>query len=281
MANSKISALTATTTVGDTDEYVVAVAGATKKITGANLKAAVAPVAGSYVTTAAEGGLSAEKVLGTTVIATGLLSARPAAAVEGYLYLATDVNGGTLYRDTGAAWVQTGSGVRASAFNGQAGVLVPTCRGWAVVATSTLTANRVYLTRFVLPCDFTVTSMKFRSTTVGTGNVDVGIYSGNLTSKLASSGTTAGKKGATTVQTVALSGTVGLTAGTVYYAALITDTSDGTVGGVSYTSPGHELFGATDGLAEGMFKDAGAYPLPSSAASATATTSLSPVMALI
>lgn len=39
MADTKISALAATTTVGDTDEYVVAVAGASKKITGANLKA--------------------------------------------------------------------------------------------------------------------------------------------------------------------------------------------------------------------------------------------------
>jgi hypothetical protein len=39
MADTKISALTATTTVGDTDEYVVAVSGASKKITGANLKA--------------------------------------------------------------------------------------------------------------------------------------------------------------------------------------------------------------------------------------------------
>jgi hypothetical protein len=39
MADSKISALAAVTTVDDTDEYVVARTGATKKITGANLKA--------------------------------------------------------------------------------------------------------------------------------------------------------------------------------------------------------------------------------------------------
>jgi hypothetical protein len=42
MANTKISALTATTAVGDTDEYVVVSGGASKKITGANLKAGVA-----------------------------------------------------------------------------------------------------------------------------------------------------------------------------------------------------------------------------------------------
>lgn len=41
MADSKISALSAVTTVADTDEYVVARSGATNKITGANLKAAV------------------------------------------------------------------------------------------------------------------------------------------------------------------------------------------------------------------------------------------------
>src|SRR4051812_25871588 len=41
MADTKISALPAVTTVGDTDEYAVAVSGASKKITGANLKAGV------------------------------------------------------------------------------------------------------------------------------------------------------------------------------------------------------------------------------------------------
>lgn len=71
MADAKISGLTATTTVGDTDEYVVAIGGATKKITGANLKAAVAPKAGTYITQVAEAGLSAEQALGA--LATGVL----------------------------------------------------------------------------------------------------------------------------------------------------------------------------------------------------------------
>ena len=39
MADAKISALAAVTTVEDTDEYVLARAGASKKITGADLKA--------------------------------------------------------------------------------------------------------------------------------------------------------------------------------------------------------------------------------------------------
>ena len=42
MADSKISALAAVTDVLSTDEYVLARAGATKKITGANLKAGIA-----------------------------------------------------------------------------------------------------------------------------------------------------------------------------------------------------------------------------------------------
>lgn len=44
--------------------------------------------------------------LGTDVIMSGLFAARPAAGVAGRFYLATDKNGGTLYRDSGAAWVQ-------------------------------------------------------------------------------------------------------------------------------------------------------------------------------
>lgn len=39
----------------------------------------------------------------STVIAEGTLAARPAAAINGRLYLATDVK--KLYRDNGAAWV--------------------------------------------------------------------------------------------------------------------------------------------------------------------------------
>lgn len=39
-------------------------------------------------------------------ITTGLLAARPVAGTSGRLFFATDDNGGTLYLDTGAAWVQ-------------------------------------------------------------------------------------------------------------------------------------------------------------------------------
>lgn len=38
----------------------------------------------------------------------GLIAARPAAGISGRWYLATDVNGGTLFVDNGLAWVQGG-----------------------------------------------------------------------------------------------------------------------------------------------------------------------------
>jgi hypothetical protein len=56
MADTKISNLPAVTTVADTDEYVLARSGGTKKITGANLKAGTASTGGA---TGAAGGVLA------------------------------------------------------------------------------------------------------------------------------------------------------------------------------------------------------------------------------
>lgn len=70
-----------------------------------------APTGASYVTTQAETGLTAEKVLGADVIMSGTLAARPAAATAGRLYFATDDAGGTLYRDTGSTWVKLAAGL--------------------------------------------------------------------------------------------------------------------------------------------------------------------------
>lgn len=64
-----------------------------------------------YITTQAEADLSAEQVLGTAIIISGLDSAKPAAGTAGRLYFSTDINGGTLYRDNGAAWVQISQGL--------------------------------------------------------------------------------------------------------------------------------------------------------------------------
>lgn len=61
-----------------------------------------APNDASFITTAAESGLSAEAVLGTGVIMSGLASARPAAGTAGRLYYATDT--GDWSRDNGSTW---------------------------------------------------------------------------------------------------------------------------------------------------------------------------------
>src|SRR5207245_5147817 len=44
----------------------------------------------------------------------GNFAARPAASVAGRYYLATDVNLGTFYLDTGSAWLQVAAGVTAT-----------------------------------------------------------------------------------------------------------------------------------------------------------------------
>ena len=53
----------------------------------------------------------------TTVFSQGLAASRPAAASSnnGWFYLATDTNGGTLYQSNGSSWVQCGAGVSGSA----------------------------------------------------------------------------------------------------------------------------------------------------------------------
>lgn len=44
-------------------------------------------------------------------VTVGLVAARPVAGTAGRWYLATDVNGGTLYADNGTSWNQAGAGV--------------------------------------------------------------------------------------------------------------------------------------------------------------------------
>ena len=61
-----------------------------------------APATASYITTAAETKLTGERVLGTAVIMSGVLSGRPAPGTAGRLFLATDTD--LVYRDTGSTW---------------------------------------------------------------------------------------------------------------------------------------------------------------------------------
>ena len=63
-----------------------------------------APTDASYITTAAESGLSNEKVLGADIILRGTVASRPAAGVAGRLYLVTDSGDERLTRDNGSSW---------------------------------------------------------------------------------------------------------------------------------------------------------------------------------
>lgn len=55
-------------------------------------------------------------------VTVGTIGTRPAAGTAGRWFLATDVNGGTVYVDTGAAWVQAALGVSQSASQSSARV---------------------------------------------------------------------------------------------------------------------------------------------------------------
>jgi hypothetical protein len=72
-----------------------------------------APKDAEYIVAAANGSLSAEKVLGTDINRRGLLAARGSAGAfpSGSTYLATDDNGGTLYQTNGVSWAPCGAAV--------------------------------------------------------------------------------------------------------------------------------------------------------------------------
>lgn len=107
-ATSNNIALLATEDIGDdqvTNDKIESVAWS--KVSGKPSTFPPSAHAGSHL------GDGSDAIAWTTVHGSGVLSARPAAATAnaGYLYLATDVDGGTLYRSTGSAWVQVSTGV--------------------------------------------------------------------------------------------------------------------------------------------------------------------------
>ena len=69
---------------------------------------------GAHATSHEAGGSDA--LAWTTIHGIGLDAARPAAGSSnnGYLYVSTDINGGTIYRSNGTAWVQVSRGVTAA-----------------------------------------------------------------------------------------------------------------------------------------------------------------------
>lgn len=96
-----------TGTVASTDVQA-AIAEVASEATGA-------PTNAPYVTTATDSTLTNEKVLGTDVILSGTIAARPAASIAGRLYFATDDDGGTLFRDNGSSWVTITRGINEAA----------------------------------------------------------------------------------------------------------------------------------------------------------------------
>src|SRR5438445_769128 len=110
----------------------------------------------------------------------GTLGARPAASTSGRLFVASDVNGGTLYFDTGSAWTQIAPGVTsglAETFTGltlsNAGSNPSTTIGIAVGAASSDDAAITSRVLISLASAFTKTTAAWSAGT-GNGCLDAG-----------------------------------------------------------------------------------------------------------
>lgn len=86
----------------------------------------------------------------------------------------------------------------------------------AISTPTALTANRAYLYRYVPIADVTVDTANWHCT-ASNGNLDIGIYNSDLSSLLGSTGSFASP--GTGARSQALSGSVAMTAGSVYYLA--------------------------------------------------------------
>lgn len=139
-----------------------------------------APSDAQYVTLAADGTLSAEAVLGSSVVMSGTLAARPAAGVPGRLYFATDDgDAGRLHRDTGAAWATVGMP--------EPGIGVPTGAAmWALPgagfagssSTLALSASTAYYMPIFATTDITISDIAASVTSAATagGKARLSLY---------------------------------------------------------------------------------------------------------
>lgn len=114
-------------------------------------------------------------------------------------------------------------------------------------------ANRAFFVRFICDTAITVTTAYFY---VGTqaGNIDIGIYNADLSSKLGSTGSFACPASGTRSQ--ALSAGVALSAGTIYYAGV---TGDNASMKLATASPTVNI---TTGWNQVGLVASGAFPLP-------------------
>lgn len=74
-------------------------------------------------------------------MAAGAIASRPAAGISGRLYLATDVNGGTIFLDNGSSWVQGGINLAA----GTGITLTPTGATLEIASTAAAATTGVLL----------------------------------------------------------------------------------------------------------------------------------------
>lgn len=145
---------------------------------------------------------------------------------------------------------------------------------------SALTANTAYFARFRPTRNLTVAKFAFSvGTASGTDDpLDVGIYSSDLQTKVASSGATSGLlNNGTGRKEVTLA--VSLVAGTVYYAAFAANSTATLMCAAVSSANAVQLFGTSAGTAEFLSK-ATSYTLPASISS-PAVASFVPLLALM
>lgn len=159
--------------------------------------------------------------------------------------------------------------------NGQAGIVAPTTPLTTPTA-GTVAANRAYWQRFVPLAAYQVTTIGFVVASASASNVDVGIYSANLT-KIVSSGSTSGKTGATGRQTVTVAAT-DLTAYTIYYAAFACDSATPQFLQVGFSNA-YQLWGSAVPEYECVVKDA-SFALPAGTVTGTSPVATGPVLTL-
>lgn len=104
----------------------------------------------------------------------GLLGARPVAGTAGRFYFATDVNGGTLYADTGAAWTQLAAQVSNQLVNQRASLTLSnngTATASFLVFPGAATSDDTTIgTRVVITLPATLTKKPGTAWAVGSGN---------------------------------------------------------------------------------------------------------------
>jgi len=184
----------------------------------------------------------------------------------------------------GRSQMQAATAVGKGSDAGQAGLYSPASAPLAGASVG-LTANRIYVVRFVAPRNATITKLAFAVTTASGSDdpCDAGIYSGSLQSLLGSVGSGLGRLNAIGLRTLNLQAPVSLLAGAVYYTAFGAAAFGGTAASLVMTVCTPTLlnvFGSPGPYIEQSFQNVAGAPLPPSVTTAGGVTSC-PYMALV